>query len=83
MIPFSIDFVPILDASWGSSWGYVGDMLAIKPFQNHFKKNFKKYFQKSGPEVAGADPPWPLTTKIIQPKTFINHNKGHKNTPHS
>ena len=33
-----IDFSPILEASWAPYWGYVGAMLAIKPYQEPLQK---------------------------------------------
>ena len=46
MIPFFIDFLPILDASWAPSWGYVGTMLAKETLsKSTSKKNSKKTFK--------------------------------------
>ena len=46
MIPFLLDFWTILDASWGLSWGYVGPMLALKPYQNPLQRKVQKRPQK-------------------------------------
>ena len=50
MIPFFNDFLRILEASWAPSWGYVGTMLAKKPYQRALQKKLKKSTQKTMPE---------------------------------
>ena len=44
---FFIDFLPILEASWAPSWGYVGTMLAKKSYQRALQKKFKKTLIKT------------------------------------
>ena len=46
---FFIDFLPILETSWAPSWGYVGAMLAKKPYQRPLQKKFKQTLIKTLP----------------------------------